>query len=156
MRKLFLAGSILVSALVTIAFSQARPVPAATRDTAQSMMNTPAPAGPSCMNGQTPGMSGQQCGSGYYIPNGMCTPGMMASMCGPFRRLMLLPFFFLGFMLLTIAIVNILLTILVCIDMSQLGRFNGLWIPILLLFGIPGTAIYALFRIGDAIRAAAK
>lgn len=59
-------------------------------------------------------------------------------------------------LLMTMALVNILLTILVCMDMAQLGRFNALWIPILLVFGIPGTALYALFRIGDSIRAAGK
>jgi hypothetical protein len=58
--------------------------------------------------------------------------------------------FFLVFVL-----VNILLTILVCMDMAALGRFNALWVPVLLLCGIAGTALYALFRIGDQIRAAA-
>lgn len=57
---------------------------------------------------------------------------------------------FLG--LIAYAAVNVLLTILVSIDMARLGRFNGLWIPILLLVGIPGTALYALFRIGDIMR----
>ena len=53
-----------------------------------------------------------------------------------------------------ILLINILLTILVSIDMAGLGRFNGLWIPVVLVVGIPGTAIYALFRIGDFVRAA--
>ncbi|MDD5675290.1 MAG: hypothetical protein PHC61_14060 [Chitinivibrionales bacterium] len=51
-------------------------------------------------------------------------------------------------------IMNILLTILVSLDMAKLGRFNGLWIPITLLMGIPGSIIYALFRIGDNLRGA--
>ena len=55
---------------------------------------------------------------------------------------------FLGF-LLAMVLVNILLTVLVSMDMAALGRFNALWIPVLLLCGIPGTALYALFRIGD-------
>lgn len=57
--------------------------------------------------------------------------------------------------LMVFALVNILLTILVCMDMAALGRFNALWVPVLLLCGIAGTALYALFRIGDQIRAAA-
>jgi hypothetical protein len=52
------------------------------------------------------------------------------------------------------ATVNVLLTILVSIDMARSGRFNGLWIPILLLVGMPGTVMYALFRIGDIMRSA--
>ncbi len=58
--------------------------------------------------------------------------------------------------LLAMALVNILLTVLVCVDMAALGRFNALWVPVLLLFGIAGTALYALFRIGDHIKEAAK
>jgi hypothetical protein len=59
-------------------------------------------------------------------------------------------------MVLIILIVNILLTILVSLDMAKRGKFNGLWIPILLLVGIPGTVIYALFRIGDIFAEAKK
>jgi hypothetical protein len=36
--------------------------------------------------------------------------------------------------------------------MARNGRFNGLWIPVLLIAGIPGAVIYALFRIGDKIQ----
>lgn len=53
---------------------------------------------------------------------------------------------FLGFIL-----INILLTIIVSLDMARGGRFNGLWIPVVLLAGIPASIIYALFRIGDRI-----
>jgi hypothetical protein len=52
---------------------------------------------------------------------------------------------------LVLLILNVLLTILVSLDMAKRAKFNGLWIPILLICGIPGTAIYALFRIGDNI-----
>jgi hypothetical protein len=48
-------------------------------------------------------------------------------------------------------IINVLLTIMVSVDMARIGKFNGLWVAITLLAGIPGTGIYALFRIGDAI-----
>jgi hypothetical protein len=74
----------------------------------------------------------------------------------PFRRSRFLVLkamagmFMLGF--LAYATVNVLLTILVSMDMVRLGRFNGLWIPILLIVGIPGTIMYALFRIGDIMR----
>ncbi len=65
------------------------------------------------------------------------------------------PFFFVHLFLLLLligGIVNIFLTIIVSLDMARNGRFNGLWIPVLLLIGIPGSAIYALFRIGDKIQ----
>jgi hypothetical protein len=47
---------------------------------------------------------------------------------------------------------NILLTVLVSLDMKNRNKFNGLWIPLLLIAGIPVSVIYALFRIGDAIQ----
>lgn len=53
-------------------------------------------------------------------------------------------------------IINILLTIIVSLDMTKSGRFNGLWIPLLLIAGIPGSIIYALFRIGDRIPCSGK
>ncbi|MGB7567807.1 MAG: hypothetical protein WBM07_08100 [Chitinivibrionales bacterium] len=56
---------------------------------------------------------------------------------------------FLG--LLLMGILNVLLTIIVAVDMARIGKFNGLWVAVTLLCGVPGTAIYALFRIGDAI-----
>ena len=65
------------------------------------------------------------------------------------------PFFFahaILFLLLVGCIVNLLLTVIVSLDMARNGRFNGLWIPVLLLVGIPGAAIYALFRIGDKMQ----
>ncbi len=58
--------------------------------------------------------------------------------------------------LLFCAVVNILLTILVILDMTKTKRFNGLWIPLTLLIGIPGTALYALFRIGDNVKVEEK
>ena len=67
--------------------------------------------------------------------------------CRPFY---LFRFFFM--LWLFIGIVNILLTIIVSLDMARNKRFNGLWIPVLLIAGIPGSAIYALFRIGDKIQ----
>lgn len=53
--------------------------------------------------------------------------------------------------ILGMVLVNVLLTILVGLDMAKRSRFNGLWIAILLIAGIPGSAVYALFRIGDSI-----
>jgi hypothetical protein len=51
-----------------------------------------------------------------------------------------------------VLLVNLLLTILVIKDMSARGRMNGLWVPLLLIAGIPVTALYALFRIGDNLK----
>jgi hypothetical protein len=56
--------------------------------------------------------------------------------------------------LLLMGIINTLLTILASIDMSKTGKFNGIWVAVILLAGIPGMAIFALFRIGDAIERA--
>jgi Flp pilus assembly protein TadB len=47
---------------------------------------------------------------------------------------------------------NILLTILVSGDMKRRNSFNGLWVALVLIAGIPSAAIYALFRMRDAIR----
>jgi hypothetical protein len=58
---------------------------------------------------------------------------------------------FLKLLLLGFVLINILLTIIVSLDMARSGRFNGLWIPVVLLAGIPASMIYALFRIGDRI-----
>lgn len=59
---------------------------------------------------------------------------------------------FLKLLFLGMFILNILLTVIVSLDMTRGGRFNGLWIPALLIAGIPVSAIYALFRIGDKIQ----
>jgi hypothetical protein len=92
---------------------------------------------------------GDQMGPGCKMgPNcQMCaTPGMrMHGFIGRHVHRLL----FLG--LLLMGIINVLLTILVSVDMARIGKFNGLWVAITLLAGIPGTGIYALFRIGDAI-----
>jgi hypothetical protein len=53
---------------------------------------------------------------------------------------------------LLIIIVNILLTIITTLDMAKNKYFNGLWIPVMLIAGIPGAIIFALFRIGDKIQ----
>jgi len=58
-------------------------------------------------------------------------------------------FFILGLVLLTI---NILLTIIATLDMAKAKRFNGVWIPVVLIAGLPGAAIYALFRLGDKLQ----
>jgi hypothetical protein len=57
---------------------------------------------------------------------------------------------FLGF--LAYMTLNILLTVLVVLDMKQRACFNGLWIPLLLIAGIPVSIIYALFRLGDCVK----
>jgi hypothetical protein len=80
-------------------------------------------------------------------------PSSQYWMFHPFRRFFLIPAIFGLTCLLVVFVVNILLTILVSFDMARKQQFNGLWIPVLLLAGIPGTCLYALFRIGDNIKA---
>ena len=55
-----------------------------------------------------------------------------------------------------LVILNLLLTVIVIRDMTKSKRFNGLWIPLVLIAGIPCTALYALFRIGDNLKAEEK
>ena len=71
----------------------------------------------------------------------------------PLGRFFLIPAMFGVACLFILIVVNILLTVLVSIDMIHRRQFNGLWIPVLLLMGVPGTGLYALFRIGDNIKA---
>lgn len=87
----------------------------------------------------------QEMRGGSRIPGG---PHFMnqCRMCRHFRMHGFFKLLFLGMFIL-----NILLTIIVSLDMVRVGRFNGLWIPVVLLAGIPGSIIYALFRIGDKI-----
>jgi Flp pilus assembly protein TadB len=59
---------------------------------------------------------------------------------------------FLGFtffVVLAVALINILLTILVFADMKKRNSFNGLWIPVILLGGVITIIGYALFRNTD-------
>ena len=86
-------------------------------------------------------------------------PGMCYGMPGsgmmfhPLRNHPFLPWLcFLSFIA-VFFVINVLLTIIVWIDMARRHLFIGLWIPVLLIAGIPGTALYALFRIGDLVAA---
>ena len=88
-----------------------------------------------------------------WMPGGfMYYPCEDMGMRHPMKR----PFIFFGFLMMVcmvaMAIVNILLTIIIILDMARSKRFNGLWIPITLIVGLPGTALYALFRIGDNVK----
>jgi hypothetical protein len=62
-----------------------------------------------------------------------------------------LPGLFLPILLSVIFIVNILLTVIITLDMAKKELFNGIWIPLVLLAGLPGAVVYALFRLGDRI-----
>ena len=89
------------------------------------------------------------CPGGYHHRyNEPVCPGMMFH--HTWRRPFMNPLFVASCLFVWLAI-NILLTVLVWRDMMRRSRFNGLWIPVLLLMGVPGTGLYALFRIGDAV-----
>jgi len=97
-----------------------------------------------------PGCSATQCPGFGMGPMRMGGPrGMRCCHPFPFHRAppICCAILFLGILLWSI--INILLTIIISLDMTKNGRFNGLWIPVLLIAGIPGSIIYALFRIGD-------
>jgi hypothetical protein len=99
---------------------------------------------------------GQECGANF-APVGCCMQDHRYMMRGPFMMRHPRAFrFCIAILLLVIALMNILLTIMVCMDMAKMAAFNAIWIPIVLILGIPGTGLYALFRIGDMIKAASK
>jgi hypothetical protein len=99
---------------------------------------------PGCGEAQCPGFGMAQ--RRMFEPRGMRGCPRMPFFCPPPICCAIL---FLGILLW--GIINILLTIIVSLDMTKNARFNGLWIPVLLIAGIPGSIIYALFRIGDKI-----
>ncbi len=80
-------------------------------------------------------------------------PMSMGMMFHPMRHHVFFPALCVMCCLFVCLLINILLTVLVALDMARRRQFNGLWIPVLLLMGIPGTGLYALFRIGDNIAA---
>jgi hypothetical protein len=85
-----------------------------------------------------------------------CCP-MMRSLQGMQHHPLLLKLILLKLLLLSVFLcvylaVNILLTVIVATDMKRRNCVNGLWIPLLLLAGIPVSVIYGLFRIGDIIK----
>ena len=119
--------------------------------------------------------AGPECGAAFHrgtMPSPCCRPEMRmgphcwapmpgqqcGQWCGPqFPRRHHFPagrvfagFFVLG--LLLYSAMNILLTIIVTRDMLRNKCFAGLWIPVILIAGIPGTALYALLRIADGVR----
>ena len=56
-------------------------------------------------------------------------------------------------LLVLLGVVHLLLAILVGQDLSR-SKMSGLWIVVALLAGLPGSAVYALFRIGNLCAAA--
>jgi hypothetical protein len=111
-------------------------------------------AGKACCMGQGAAMAGHEWGGmrghgfGPMFQNRM---GWGMNGVGMHPRLMMMHHRLFHLALLAILSANILLTVLVGLDMTKRAKFNGLWIPILLIAGIPGSAVYALFRIGDSI-----
>jgi hypothetical protein len=85
-----------------------------------------------------------------------CCP-MMGSFQGMKHHPVLMKFILLKMLLLSVLLcvylaVNILLTVIVVSDMKRRNCVKGLWIPLLLLAGIPASMIYGIFRIGDIIK----
>jgi len=166
MKHSLTAFSILALAFACVAFSQDKPNAAPVgRDSVQQMMPGPGGAAKGCSMAGHEGMScmkekmmpGPQCCPGGFMPGGFCMQDhrFMQPGCFMSRHPKLFPVCIALFVII-MALLNILLTILVCADMAKLGAFKAIWIPIILLFGIPGTGLYALFRIGDMIKAATK
>ena len=98
---------------------------------------------PMCAN------AGMRQNFGNPMPSSCCVFPMHPMRMHGFAGKHLFHLLFLGALLM--GVIHILLTITVSLDMARIGRFNGLWVAVTLLAGIPGTAVYALSRIGDAI-----
>jgi hypothetical protein len=172
MKTVIMALSVLT--IVGFTLAQARPAPEAAvkeKDTAQHCMAAPDKCCmPMCPH-EGPGFQGERGGGFRPGPDrAMRHPGMgpgcgngPGGELGMDQRPPARPFFFhcpppprgafpFGLiLLLLLGTMNILLTVIVSADMTRGRRFNGLWIPVLLIAGIPGAAIYALFRIGDRL-----
>jgi len=152
---------------ISLALAQNRPSAptGGPRDTILQEKNAPdREAGPMCPHekGFNPQEQGHKFGSNAIEPDmwgPVCHSARFGDMEKGNRRMGRHfpppPFFFASALLLLLlvgGIVNILLTVIVSLDMARNRCFKGLWIPVLLLVGIPGAAIYALFRIGDKIQ----
>lgn len=98
---------------------------------------------------QQKGMMDKQCAQMMPMDQGKmhCAPMNGCKICRHPRRAC-------AMLIGLLAVLNLLLTILVILDMTKTKRFNGLWIPLVLIVGIPCTALYALFRIGDNVKPA--
>jgi hypothetical protein len=119
----------------------------------------PAPGHPGCpmmkqaQDQPGPGMGMRMEGKGM-CPMGMDRMPCRRAFCGPLGGF--LPRCCACCVLAILAVVlfiNVLLTVLVVRDMAVRNAMNGLWVPLLLVAGIPVTALYALFRIGDNLKA---
>ena len=153
MRRFLIAVTLSGFLLASSAFGQIKhpgTMPMMKKDSSGQMMNTPEKGQSSEMDmdaGQGCRMSGHdgQDMREWWYGHHMMWPmmGKEQMMDRPFLHLMMVPALFL-----------MMCMLLMAIDMTNAKRFNGLWIPVLLLMGIPGTALYALFRIGDNIKAA--
>ncbi|HMD68898.1 MAG TPA: hypothetical protein VKF42_08470 [Chitinivibrionales bacterium] len=150
---------LVVAAGVGITAAEVNPplAPAQSRDSMQGPGSKmcPAMAGKGCcmQQGQWPGRrwDGPMAGPGFnpMFQNG---PGWRFNgPAGMHPHFMVKAHKLFHAALLAMVLVNILLTILVGLDMAKRSRFNGLWIAIVLVAGLPGSAVYALFRIGDGI-----
>jgi len=97
---------------------------------------------------QQKGMMDKQCGQMMQTDQGKacCAPMHGCKMLHHPRRAC-------AMVMALLAILNLLLTVIVVQDMKKSGGFNSLWIPLVLIAGIPCTALYALFRIGDNVKA---
>jgi hypothetical protein len=94
--------------------------------------------------------------TGYSGADWRHSPMAAGMMFHGMKHSRLIPALFILACMTAMLLVNIVLTILVSLDMAQRHAFVGLWVPVLLLVGVPGTALYALFRIGDLIRSASE
>jgi len=155
MRMMTIVSALVVGTWMSLAAAQA---PAAAPAPMHDSIQKAAPGMCPRMAGHEFGMQQGACpGHGNCAGMGPCAMFQNGPACGfqpmcpmhPRFMMMGRKIFRAG--ILALLIVNILITILVGLDMAKRSRFNGLWIPILLIAGIPGSIIYSLFRLGDIV-----
>jgi hypothetical protein len=158
MRYSFL-GIVLLLTGLAMAEMKSTPVPAPANDSISQPMGCFGHGNAKMGENWGPGfrqhpMGERRCERMGAFGNSGCCPAPFMMQHRPFHRMMHLKvvagvmFLFALFL----AAVNILLTVIVTLDMKKRAAFNGLWIPLLLIAGIPASIIYALFRMGDTIQ----
>jgi hypothetical protein len=155
MRHLIAVFALMIAGSAALAQNSAAPA-AAGPESQMSMKNCPMQAGEAakhkcgpeegmqCRHGDDgPQCAKMDCGSKKCPLPGMSGPG---GHCGKIMRCC---HALAGCVILFVLLLNVLLTLLVKKDMGKRNAYNGLWIPVILLGGLPATLIYGVWRMKE-------